>query len=359
MKITTNRQTILKAIHNINIARDKSDSKYIKISTNNNEVSFYSCLANNFSIISKFIVKEELQNDYFFIDGDFFQQIITSLSSDVISIERTGMQIEIKNDKTIFRLPILGDNLINFNEIHCNEFTSKIEINGDEFARMINQIEFATSKDETRVNLQNIHIKISDNKMLMVATDGHVLAVSNISVESKDIGAIISKDLLIGIKKVIGNNKVLIHFSDNRVKIEFDNTCILSALIDYDVVPFERVIPKANDIVVNIDKQNTMKALERILIVASDRHRSVKFAFSKNKLLLEHINESKKELVSIEELDCDCDNSFEIGFNAKYMLNILAKIIGDKVSIKFSNETSPCLICDDIGSVFVLMPIRL
>ena len=155
-----------------------------------------------------------------------------------------------------------------------------------------------------------------------------------------------------------GQNKISISVSDVKIKIRTDDTIIISKLIDGEFPPYDRVIPKNNNQIAIIHKKTFIDSIERVAIVATDKHRSIKLSFSNNKLVLQaNSNESG---FAYEEIDIKYSgDNMDTGFNARYLADIINQIDKEELIMKFSDGMSPAIIeAESLSSLFVIMPIR-
>ena len=122
---------------------------------------------------------------------------------------------------------------------------------------------------------------------------------------------------------------------------------------------YQRVIPTANDKSLFIDKSSFAAAVDRVSTISSERGRAVKLALADHRLTLSVTNPDSGS--ATEEIEVDYDQSaIEIGFNARYLLDITAQLDGDTALLKLADSGSPTLIQDREGAsaLYVLMPMR-
>ncbi|MDQ7003571.1 MAG: hypothetical protein Q9N67_01050 [Ghiorsea sp.] len=145
-----------------------------------------------------------------------------------------------------------------------------------------------------------------------------------------------------------------------QVRIEIDNQKFISKVIDAKYPVYEEVIPKYNQYEAIIDKNQLDQALRRSLIVANVFTHDVKLTFTSGKLAIA-ANNSEQEQAK-EDLAIDYHGSeIEVGFNAKYMRDVLGAIQSSTIRIKLKDSLSPALLleADHERSRHVLMPMRI
>lgn len=238
----------------------------------------------------------------------------------------------------------------------------------DELKSVIDRTKFAVSTEETRYYLNGIYVhakKDGDIKVLrVVATDGHRLACveSPLPSGAEDLkGVIIPRKTIAEIRKLLDDNdagNISISLSENKIKFSFGDVALTSKLIDGTYPDYERVIPTDNDKNLEIPAKELSSAVDRVSVVA-ERTRAIKLLASKEKIT---ITTSSPDLGSAsEELSAKYDaESIEVGYNFRYLLDILAEIKGENVRVSFSDASSPSVIHDtsDSSALYVLMPMR-
>ena len=135
---------------------------------------------------------------------------------------------------------------------------------------------------------------------------------------------------------------------------------LLSKLIEGTFPDYERVTPKNNDKQMNVDKASFATAVDRVSTIASDRGgKAVKLSMKEGQLELSVTNPDHG--TASEELAVEFEpESFEIGFNARYLLDVAGQIQGEAAEFRFADPASPTLALDssDPGVQYVLMPLR-
>ncbi len=225
---------------------------------------------------------------------------------------------------------------------------------------------FAVSMEETRYNLNGIYMHEKtgeDARLTAVATDGHRLACSGIVLPegAKGMpGVIIPRKTINELSKLATEvtDEVLVSLSANQIRFVLGDVVLSSRLIDGTYPEYEKVIPSNNEKILQADVKTLSNVIERVAVV-SEKSRGIKLALSNG--LLQVFAASADEGSAEDEMDAVYDNdSLEIGFNYRYLLDILGQIKGDTVRMKLNDGTSPVILQDeaDTSSLFVLMPMR-
>ena len=297
-------------------------------------------------------------------------EIIKELPEKEISfISKENCWIEIRCGKALFN--IVGLSADEFPYFPKPEEDNFIIIRSTLLKEMIEKTFFSISTDESKYNLNGIYFKtLEENgrKLLrMVATDGHRLAtiqreIKNNQIEQLQKGVIFPRKGIFELKKIAdeGDSEIYLGFMDNNAVIKKDQTVVVMRLVDGEFPDYNRVIPKNNDLTVQIAQDGFLHALRRMSILSSEKSRGVKIILKKD---LMEVSSSNPELGDARE---DMEVVYEgsevtIGFNARYLIDILQAQGGDQVLLQIKDNLSPGLIRSkgDDDFLAVVMPMRL
>jgi DNA polymerase-3 subunit beta len=152
-----------------------------------------------------------------------------------------------------------------------------------------------------------------------------------------------------------------IELSDAKLRLSAGRVVLTSKLIDGTFPDYERVIPQGNDKMLTVDNSEFAHAVDRVSTLSSDKGRAVKLTLSGGKLLLSVNNPDSGS--ATEELAVDYDSEpLEIGFNARYLLDISKQLDGSAAHFRLADAGSPTMVVDGENSsasaLYVLMPMR-
>jgi len=153
--------------------------------------------------------------------------------------------------------------------------------------------------------------------------------------------------------------EVTVEVSDAKIRLTIGSVVLTSKLIDGTFPDYQRVIPTGNDKEMRVDCQSFAQAVDRVSTISSERGRAVKLALTNGQLTLTVNNPDSGS--ATEEVAVGYDNdSMEIGFNAKYLLDITSQLSGDDAIFLLADAGSPTLVRDTAGddALYVLMPMR-
>ncbi len=294
--------------------------------------------------------------------------IVKELPEDTINLKVVdGNWVEIACNKSNFRIVGLSAEEFPSLPVKGSGETRKVETSL--LREMMDKTSFAMSTDETRYNLNGVLIDEAgandDKKVRMVATDGHRLSIVERSFKA---GWNLQKGVIVP-RKGVAELKRLCESGDSNIELWIDakhliaykdNMTLVIRLIDGQFPPYEQVVPKKIKRVVSVEKDGLVKALRRVSVLSTDRTRGVKFSFSPKNLDIFASNPDMGE--AHEEISADYKgDSFEIGFNARYVLDALGSIGDERAVLQLGDETSPCVLQSekDSGFTHVIMPMRL
>lgn len=278
-------------------------------------------------------------------------EIIRELPEDKINLEvKEGNKIEIICQRSIFHLTGLPkDDFPTFPSIKEEIYTVLPTLI---FKDMIKKTIYCAATDEMRAVLNGAYFKILDNKIRMVTTDGHRLAFieKEIDLSSTIIneGAEIEKGLIIPTKtlneliKIVNEDQIGIKIGKNRISF-FTNSSILSSrLIEGDFPDYNKVIPKEGTKGLKVETIEFINSIRRVATVTLDKSNILKFIIKPDKLKIEVATPTIGE--AEEEIDVSYqDKEVEIGFNYKYLLEVLRRIETQEVLILLIDHKTPVL----------------
>jgi len=296
-------------------------------------------------------------------------EIIKELPDKNINFEsKNNYWVEINCGKSIFNLVGLSpEEFPKFPEI--SNILSQVE--ADKIGEMIDKTIFSVSNDETKFNLTGIFIKSETdelkNNLVFVSTDGHRLSMIERELSSKldnkfSDGFILPKKGINEIRKIIEmtDGNVQIGISENNFSVSTDTTKLIMRMVDGDFPDYKRVIPEKTSNYAVINKDLFLHSLRRISVLSSEKSKGVKVNLSNDSLTLYSSNPDIGD--AKEELDVVYTGSeISIGFNAKYIIDILQTINSENVILYLKDNISPGLIQPerDENYLAVVMPMRL
>ena len=237
-----------------------------------------------------------------------------------------------------------------------------------ELKNLIDRTRFAMSTEETRYYLNGIYLHaVKSDKvdvLRAVATDGHRLARVEIpqpSGASGMPGIIVPRKAVSELHKLIEDSEssISIALSDTKIRFSFEGIVLTSKLIDGTFPDYEKVIPAGNDKVMEVDCKAFAEAVDRVATISTEKSRAVKISLGSGSVTLSA--SSPEQGTASEEVEASySSDTFEIGFNARYLLDIAQQIEGGTAQFTLADASSPTIVRDvsDASALYVLMPMR-
>ena len=284
------------------------------------------------------------------------------------SIDENNYNIEINSDNGRYKLA--GENSADFPKVPEISDGYSFTVNATTLALAIGNTIFSTSTDELRPAMTGVFFRLSSNSCTFVSTDGHRLVKyirTDISGDEVDHDMIIPRKSLNLLKTIIPSddkNDINIEFNASNAFFSNDNIKLVCRLIDERYPDYENVIPSDNSNSIEVDKSEILSSLKRISIYANKTTNQVRLKVSGSEILisaedLDFSNEAN------ERISCEHDgDDIEIGFNAKFLIEILSNIHSDKVIFKLSEPNRAGLVLpedieDEEDLTMLVMPVML
>jgi DNA polymerase III subunit beta len=296
-------------------------------------------------------------------------EIVRKLSDGAeVRLETEGAeQLLLSSGRSRFHLACLSPD--SFPDLKSGSFSHQFSMPAPSLRELIERTQFAISNEETRYYLNGIYLHTLDigggTILRAVATDGHRMARAETEAPegSKGMpGIIIPKKTVGEVQKLLdgADDEVSVEVSDTKIRFTLNGVVLLSKLIEGTFPDYERVTPKNNDKEMNVDKASFATAVDRVSTIASERGgKAVKLSVKEGQLELsvtnpDHGTASEELAVSFEP------ESFEIGFNARYLLDIIGQIRSETAVFLFNDAGSPTLVKEsgEAKALYVLMPMR-
>lgn len=282
------------------------------------------------------------------------------------TIDESSYSIEINSDNGKYKLS--GENATDFPKVPTVADGSAVNISSHVLGNAINNTILATSNDELRPAMTGVYLNLSDTNTTFVATDGHrLIRYRRVDIAS-DNGAsmIIPRKALTLLKTTLPgeNTNVNVEYNVANAFFKFDGIHMVCRLIDERFPDYENVIPANNDNEMTIDRSEFLGSLKRISIYANKTTHQVRLKITGSELVvssedLDFSNEAN------ERLSCDHDGSdIEIGFNGKFLIEMLANVDSQNVTMKFSEPNKAGLIVpadqnENEDLLMLVMPVML
>jgi len=249
-----------------------------------------------------------------------------------------------------------------------SEYESNFVCAAPVLRRLFDKSKFAISTEETRYYLNGVYMHIADASggqvLRCVATDGHRLARIDADMPAGAEGfpgVIVPRKTVGELRKLLDDDEAEIAVSISETKIRFaaPGITLTSKVIDGTFPDYTRVIPSGNTRRLEVDAAEFAKAVDRVATVSSERSRAVKLSLDEDRLVLS-VNAPDSGAAEEELAVAYSDDALEIGFNAKYLLEIASQVDRENAVFLFNSSGDPTLMREgnDDSAVYVVMPMR-
>ncbi len=308
-------------------------------------------------------------------DARKLYEIIRELPSGQVRLRSSGNGwVDVNSGKSRFRIASLDPKefpTITGQKEKKEESSSSdqfISLPGPTLREMIEKTLFATSPDETRLNLSGVYLETEkDGKVRMVASDGHRLSLIERKVDASSLpdwpSVILPKKGLVETRKLLERSEGTIDVSvnDSVVNLKKETTELFMRLIEGDFPDYQQVVPKEHTHRIEFPRDELLSALRRILILTTERSRGIKLQFEKDKIEISvntpDVGEGTEEIAASYAGD-----GLSIGFNGRYLTEALHVMNeGDSVVLFLKDEMSPGLLQQKGSDEFsyVIMPMKI
>lgn len=275
-------------------------------------------------------------------------------------------RLEIRAGRSHFSLATLPRE--DFPVMASSEYACNFTAPAGALRRLFDKTKFAISTEETRYYLNGVYMHASDGAngrvLRCVATDGHRLARvdTDLPEGAADMpGVIVPRKAVGELRKLLEDDDMQIAVSVSETKIRFatPEVTLTSKVIDGTFPDYTRVIPTGNTRRMEVDAAEFARAVDRVSTVSSERSRAVKLSLDEDRLVLS-VNAPDSGAADEELVVAYADEPLEIGFNAKYLLEIASQVDRENAVFMFNSSGDPTLMRegDDESAVYVVMPMR-
>jgi len=284
---------------------------------------------------------------------------------ELVDDPRTG-RLQISAGRSNFSLATLPKE--DFPVMASSEYSANFSAQAKDLRRLFDKSKFAISTEETRYYLNGVYMHVADGEngrvLRCVATDGHRLARIDAPLPEgaeNMPGVIVPRKTVGELKKLLEDDDMQIAVSVSETKVRFatPDISLTSKVIDGTFPDYTRVIPTQNTKRLEVDANEFARAVDRVATVSSERSRAVKLSLEEDKLTLS-VNAPDSGAAEEELIVAYGDERLEIGFNAKYLLEIASQVDRENAVFLFNASGDPTLMREgnDTSAVYVVMPMR-
>jgi DNA polymerase-3 subunit beta len=291
-------------------------------------------------------------------------EIAKGLSGEEVHLRRTEHNwLEMQSGRAEFK--VVGMSERDYPKLPAVSDTELSSVDPVVLSEMIGKTVFSISLDDTRPHLACVLFESDGENARMISTDGHRLSkVGKALVNGPKLasGVLIPRKGVAEIRRTLEGREAPCQIGVNQgyFVLRADDVTLTVKLGEGQFPPYEQVIPKENDKILVIEREVLLEALRRVSIIASDKTWGIRLSLEKGSLTIEADNPDLGN--AHEKLDVEYKGSgLQIGFNARYFIDLLAEIASKDVRLELGEDLDPAVIrpADDSDYLGVVMPMRL
>lgn len=367
MKFICNQQTLSKALNTVSKAVTSRTTipilKGILLEVTSENQLILSASDLDLSIEKTIEVKSEEAGSVV-VSAKLFSDIIRKLPNEDIEIE------EQENNNLVIKclaseFTIVGQSADEFPNIGEINEEKKLCLEKDLLKEMIKKTSFAASIDESKGIIVGVLIEMEEESLNMVALDGFRMAITREEMKNEEKRKIIiSARILNEINKIITENEegndIHLILDEKKAVFLLEDTKIVLRLLEGDFIRYSDILPKEYQCKVIVNRSELLNSIERASLLAKEgKNNLIKLSLFRDKIIITSRSEegNVKEEVFVEKEGTDLD----IGFNSKYLLDVLKVVNDDQVTMEFNTSVSPCLIKPVEGRKYeyLVLPVRI
>jgi len=280
-----------------------------------------------------------------------------------LNVSFLNERVQVKSGKSRFTLSTLP--ATEFPVIEDIQVQKEFKLPQRELKKLIERTSFAMAQQDVRYYLNGLMLELKESQMRAVATDGHRLAISEVSADidvQESYQVIVPRKGIQELARLLddSDDMAIIQLGSNHIRIQLPELRFTSKLIDGKFPDYNKVLPRASDKFVKAEREVLKQSLVRTSILSNEKYRGVRLSFSNQQLSIQAHNPEQEE--AEEEIAIEyTGDTVEIGFNVNYILDALNAIPEDNVTISLTDSNSSCLIepNDAKDCRYVIMPMRL
>jgi DNA polymerase-3 subunit beta len=296
------------------------------------------------------------------LDAKLFSEIIRKMPEADITIETgSNYQTTITCENSVFN--IVGKDGTEFSPLPSVDKDNPVVMNQFQLRELIRQTLFSISPNDANKIMTGENLQIHENELRMTALDGHRIAIRQLNLDSsyEDYEAIIPGKTLSEISKIVSGeieDEVRVYFTKNQILFEMDGTLVVSRLIDGKYFRIDQMLSNDYETKINVKKTSLMSAVDRAMLFTSESDKGtlvLTIGGDSMNLSIRSSAGSMSDDVAVESEG----KELRIGFNPKFILDVLRVIDDEEISVYFLNSKAPCFIRDDAGSyIYLVLPVN-
>lgn len=364
MKIVCNKSDLVKGVNIVSKAvPGKTTMPILECILIDATTDIIKLTANDMELgIQTEIAGEIIDRGMIAIDAKIFSEIVRKLPDNEVSIETDDrLQTTIVCEKAKF--DISGKPGNEFSYLPIIEKDDSIAISQFTLKEVIRQTIFSIADTESNKLMTGELFEIKDNVLRVASLDGHRISIRKIELKNpvSDYKMVVPGKTLIEISKILSGeaeSMVEISYTNNHIVFEFDNTIVVSRLIEGDYFKIDQMLSSDYDTKVRINKKEFLNCIDRATLLIKEGDKKPIIIDIQDEMMELKI---KSQIGSMnEEIMISKDGKdLLIGFNPKFLIDALRVIDDEEVTLYLMNAKAPCFIKDETESyIYLILPVN-
>lgn len=312
--------------------------------------------------IETIIEGDILEKGLIAIDARIFSDIVRKLPDNTITIEtNSNLQTLITCEKAKFN--ISGKPGDEFSYLPYIEKEQAVTLSQFTLKEVIRQTIFSIADNDSNKLMTGELFEIHDNQLKVVSLDGHRIAIRKIALKESypDTKVVVPGKTLIEVSKILSGeteNDVNLYFTKNHIVFEFDNTVVVSRLIEGEYFRIDQMLSNDYETKVKINKKELLNCIDRATLLVKEGDKKpiiINIGDETMQLKIQSQIGSMDEEIMIEKEGKD----LLIGFNPKFLIDALRVIDDEEVNLFLMNPKAPCFIKDENETyIYLILPVN-
>ena len=296
------------------------------------------------------------------LDAKIFSEIVRKLPDNQVTIETDeNLVTTITCEKAKFNIP--GQSGEDFSYLPILETSDCVSISQFTLKELIRQTIFSIAANENNKLMTGELFEIKDNTLRVVSLDGHRIAIRRIELKDSypDRKVVVPGKTLNEISKILSgemDDQIDIYFSENHIMFKFDDTTVVSRLIDGEYFRIDQMLSSDYETKVTVNKRDLLECIDRAtLLLREAENKPVIMNVKNSEIKMEMTTKigSMDENITIEKEGKD----LRIAFDPKFLIDVLRVIDEEEVNLYLFNAKAPCFIRDDNSYIYLILPVNL
>lgn len=300
----------------------------------------------------------------FVVPARLFSSIISKLPEEEVMIEYDEGKEKIKIRSGSSSSELISSPADEFPKIKVPETEKRISLSKDTVRKLIRKTSFAASPDELNGILTGVLIEIKDKEIRMVAVDSFRMAINNAAVENdEEVSVVIPAKLINEVSKIIsddGDDSMSLEIVDNKAVFIFENNRVILNTLNGKFIDYNRIIKAETEIKIRVKREDLLMSLDRASLLASSKNNNlIKWDIKEDIIDISSLSdegniEEKVEIIKEGQ-------NVQIGFNVRFMMDILKAIDDEEIILSMKDSVSPCIITPLQGELYLylVLPVRI